>query len=118
MRRTILLVEDDAALRRLYRDELSLAGFDVCEAGNGYEALQCFEGRSIDLVVLDLLLPMFSGHVVRAEIAAHAPNVPIIVVTGTTESVPGAAEVLRKPVSEPELVAAIRRNLVARDVGT
>ena len=78
VRRTILIVEDDPALRRLYREALSLAGFGVCEAGNGYEALQCLEGHKIDLVVLDLMLPMFSGHVVRAEIAAQAPNIPTV----------------------------------------
>ena len=112
VRRTILIVEDDPALRRLYRDALSFAGFGVCEAGNGYEALQCLEGYKIDLVILDLMLPMFSGHVVRAEIAAHAPNIPIIVVTGSPEQAPaGVAHVLRKPVTTDRLLAVVRKHL-------
>lgn len=111
MRPTILVVEDDLALRRLYRDALSLAGFDVCEAGNGYEALQCLDSHQIELVVLDLMLPLFSGHVVRAEIAAQAPRIPIIVVTASAEPVPNVTQVLRKPLSPDDLVDAVKRNL-------
>ena len=111
MRPTILVVEDDLALRRLYRDALSMAGFDTCEAGNGYEALQCLDTHRIDLVILDLMLPLFSGHVVRAEIAAQVPAIPIVVVTGSPEGVPNVAQVLRKPVSPDQLVDTVRRHL-------
>ena len=111
MRPTILVVEDDLALRRLFRDALSLAGFDICEAGNGYEALKCLDSRRIDLVVLDLMLPFFSGHVVRAEIAAQAPGIPIVVVTGSAETVAGVAQVLRKPVTPDQLVDSVRKHV-------
>ena len=113
---TILIVEDNTDLRRLYRDALSLAGFKTCEAANGYEALQCLEHQKIDLVVLDVVLPLYSGHVVRAELAAQAPGIPIIVVTGTDDPVPNVSAVMRKPVSPDQLVHAVRRHLRQRDV--
>ena len=110
-RRTILIVEDHTDLRRFYRDALSLEGFEISEADSGYQALHCLDGNPIDLVVLDLGLPGYNGHVVRAKIAAYAPNVPIIVVTGTEDHVPHVPEVMRKPVMADQLVATVRRHL-------
>ena len=109
---TILIVEDDADLRRMFRTALALAGFDVVEAGNGLDALRVLDSNPPHAVVLDLGLPLMSGEVVRQEIAAHAHtrHVPVIVVTGQ----PGghetleAACVLRKPVSPARLVHVVR----------
>ena len=107
----ILVVEDDADLRALYRTALRLAGYFVQEAGDGFAALRALDADPPDLVVLDLGLPGMSGYVVRQELAAQADtrHIPIVVVTGT----PGPHEgldvdcLLRKPVSPDELVAAV-----------
>lgn len=111
----ILIVEDDDALRRLYRTALRLEGYEVQEAADGLHALQLIDLEPPVLVVLDLNLPMVSGFVVQQDIAAraHTRDIPIIVVTGTTENIDqlNFPCVLRKPVSPDDLVIAVRKCL-------
>ena len=106
--RIILVVEDDAPLRAMYRTALRMAGFYVNEASNGLEALRALDSDPPDLVVLDLGLPIVSGYAVRTEIAAHSHtrNIPVVVVTGTEPDAPlDVPCLLRKPVSPEALVA-------------
>jgi DNA-binding response OmpR family regulator len=116
-RQTILIVEDDEDLRRMFRTTLTLAGFDVTEAGDGLEALQRIDADPPDLVVLDLMLPGVSGVVVYQEIAGQAVNreIPIIVITGSTmlESEMDVACFMRKPIAPERLVEAVRTCLAA-----
>jgi CheY-like chemotaxis protein len=113
--RTILVVEDDAELRYVFRTALSFAGFAVREAGDGYDALRIVDQHPPDLVVLDLLLPTISGMAVQQEIAAQVVtrDIPIVIVTGSTLRVDETqvACVLRKPVMPDALVAAVHRCL-------
>lgn len=101
----------------MFRTTLTLAGFDVMEAGDGLEALQRIDSHPFDLVVLDLLLPGVSGVVVYQEIAAQAVtrHIPIVVITGSTmlESELDVACFLRKPVAPDRLVDAVRNCLAA-----
>ena len=112
----MLIVEDDPALRRMYRTALTLAGYEIVEADDGLPALHFFENRAPDLVVLDLMLPTMSGLIVQQEIAAHAHtrNIPIVIVTGSALSLDhlDVPCVLRKPVSPEDLVEAVRKCLV------
>lgn len=107
----ILIVEDDADLRRLFRTTLTVAGYDVQEAGDGVEALQLVDNDPPDLVVLDLLLRALDGLSVQQELAARAitRHIPIVVVTGSSLDLTGlnVACVLRKPVMPDELVNTI-----------
>ena len=116
-RQTILVVEDDAALRRLFVTALRGAGFTVHEAPNGYEAIHSVEHHRPDLIVLDLLLPGFGGLGVQKEIADRAvtKHIPIVIVTGSTRELDhlSVACVLRKPVDPDELVATVQRCLGA-----
>jgi CheY-like chemotaxis protein len=109
---TVLVVEDDPALRRMYRTALALAGFEVVEADDGLAALHFLDNRAPDVVVLDLMLPTMSGLVVQQEIAAHAHTrrIPIVIVTGSDLSLDhlDVPCVLRKPVSPESLVDAVR----------
>jgi CheY-like chemotaxis protein len=109
---SILIVEDDEDLRRMFRTALALAGYDVTEAGDGLEALQRLDSSPPHLVVLDLLLPGVSGVVVRQEIAAQAltREIPIVVITGSTmlETDLDVACFLRKPVTPDRLVDAVQ----------
>ena len=109
----ILIVEDDVDLRRMFRQALMFAGMDIQEAGNGLEALRVLDSHPPDAVVLDLGLPLISGHVVRDEIAAHSHlrQIPVIIVTGQTGDLShlDAACVLRKPVTPDQLMVTIRR---------
>jgi DNA-binding response OmpR family regulator len=108
---TILVVEDDADLRRLYRTALTLAGFVVHDVSIGLDALRRIDMDPPDLVVLDLMLPDISGLVIRQEIAAHAHtrNIPVVIVTGSTLDLKDIEVpcVLRKPVSPEELVRTV-----------
>ena len=114
---TVLIVEDDPALRRMYRTTLALAGFDVLEADDGLAALHLLDYRPPDVVVLDLMLPTMSGLVVQQEIAAHAHtrNIPIVVVTGSDLSLDhlDIPCVLRKPVTPEALIDAVKSCLAS-----
>jgi DNA-binding response OmpR family regulator len=115
--RTILVVEDDADLRRLYRTALTLAGFIVQDVSIGMDALRRIDAEPPDLIVLDLMLPDISGVVIRQEIAAHAHtrNIPIVIVTGSNLDVRDLEVpcVLRKPVTPEELVRTVQSCLTA-----
>jgi DNA-binding response OmpR family regulator len=115
---TILIVEDDVELRRLFRTALTFSGYRVLEAGDGLEALRVMDSTPVAGVVLDLGLPLVPGQVVLQEVAAraHSHSVPVvIVVTG----LPGPHDelqancVLRKPVTPEKLIATIRECIVA-----
>jgi two-component system response regulator RpaA len=111
----VLVVEDDAALRRLFRTVLALAGFDVEDAADGVEALRLIEARPPDLVVLDLVLQVLDGVSVQQELAARAltRHIPIVVVTGSTIDVDAfnVACVLRKPVLADDLIKTVKQCL-------
>ena len=114
-RQTILVVEDDEDLRRLFRTALVLAGYDVVEAGDGLEALLRIDQAPPDLVVLDIVLPRLSGIAVQQEIAAQAVTrqIPIVVITGSGME-PSEMQVacfLRKPVSPEQLVDVVEQCL-------
>ena len=113
----ILIVEDDADLRRLFRMSLIVAGYDVEEASDGIEALQLVENRTPDLVVLDLVLRVLDGLSVQQELAARAvtQHIPVVIVTGSTLAPGGfnVARVLRKPVMPDELVRTVSMCLAA-----
>ena len=116
-RRTILVVEDDEDLRGLFRTALTLAGYNVVEAGDGMEALRWIDHSPPDLVILDLLLPRISGLVVQQEIAAQAVTrqIPVVVITGSTVA-PEELDVacfLRKPISPDQLLEAVRNCLAS-----
>ena len=111
---SVLIVEDDPALRELYRWALRAAGFAVVAVSDGLEALRHLESAKPDAVVLDLNLPHVSGRDVQQELNAspETRHIPIIVVSGEETDQLNLDDftcVLRKPISTDELVAAVRR---------
>jgi DNA-binding response OmpR family regulator len=114
---TVLVVEDDHAARRMYRTALAFAGFDVIEADDAISALRLLDQRSVDVVVLDLMLPTMSGLAVQQEIAAHAHtrSIPIVIVTGSDISLDHVDVpcILRKPFLPERLVEAVRTCLAS-----
>jgi len=113
----ILIVEDDVDLRRMFKQALTLAGYDAIEAGDGMEALRILDAQLPDAIVLDLGLPVVNGYVVRQEIAAqaHLRQIPVVVVTG----LPGEHTsldvvcVLQKPVSTERLIQTLQSCIAA-----
>ena len=97
----------------MFRSALTMAGFDVREAADGYDALVLLEEGATDLVVLDLRLPRVGGLDVLAEMLSRDMNVPVVVVTaspGDLSHLPVEC-VLKKPVPPEDLVATVNRCL-------
>ena len=117
MPKRILIVEDNADLRRMFRTILSMAGYDVEEAGDGVEALHLVENRLPDLIVLDLVLRALDGLSVQQELASRAVTrrIPIVIVTGSTIDTASldVSCVLRKPVMPDELVRTVKSCLAS-----
>lgn len=117
-RPTVLLVEDDDALRLLYKTALAQAGCDVVEASSGLTALRYLETSRPDAIVLDLIMPGISGFDVRAEVRASTRlrDVPVIVVTAIPrDGLTGydARYILTKPILPLDLVKTVQRCLGA-----
>ena len=109
----ILLVEDDADLRKMYRVALMLGGFAVREAADGLDALMVLDREGADLVVLDLRMPRLTGFDVLADLRARNRHVPVVVVTALPgdHSDLGVECVLKKPTAPETLVETVQRCL-------
>ena len=81
---TILLVDDEASVRDVFRIMLSRKGFTVLTARDGREAIECFEEQSstISVVILDLCMPRMSGEEVFPELLRIRKDIPIILSSG------------------------------------
>jgi PAS domain S-box-containing protein len=110
---TILLIEDDDGVREIARRVLSQAGYTVIEARYGSEALDlAAEHPGIDLVLSDVVMPGLSGPEVVQRLLATRPKVVPLFMSGyapESEGPLGGAELVRKPFTGPDLLAAIRR---------
>lgn len=117
-RGTILMVDDESAVRRPIRQALELVGYTVLEAKDGPEALQLHgNGQRIDLVLLDVKMPGMSGWAVLEELKRRAPSLPVILTSGYTQedsASPGTVApdaYLPKPYDLAELTAQVRQLL-------
>ena len=115
-RHRILIVDEDATVRQLFRAVLALAGFDVETSADGLSALRSIDEARPDLVVLDLTLPRLDGRTVIRELRAnrHTWSIPVVIVTGTDdEYAVRAAGILRKPCSPEQLLQVVNSHLRA-----
>ena len=120
---TVLLAEDDAAVRRYLEVILRRAGYAVVSATNGLEALRLALTSTVDAVVTDALMPHLSGHELCRHLRARPElaRVPIIILSGLdqTNAAPRADEHadarLTKPVRPEEFTDCIARLLATRD---
>jgi DNA-binding response OmpR family regulator len=114
---TVLIVEDDDDLRRMFRNALIFADFEMREAADGHIALIDIEQHRPALIVLDLGLPNINGYIVLQELTAqaHTRNIPVVVVTGqqALTHTQGVACLLRKPVTPDRLVNTVRGCIAA-----
>lgn len=109
----ILVVEDNKEISKILKSYLEKEGYTTSIANDGQEALDCFNNNYYDLIVLDLMLPIYSGEEVLQEIRKTS-SVPIIILSAKTgqESklhglVAGADDYVTKPFSGKELVARV-----------
>ena len=113
-RSVVLVVEDDAAIRRGLVDTLRYAGFDLLECDNGRAAVELALEAEIDLVLLDVMLPGLDGFSVLERLRRSQPTLPVIMVTarGAEEDrvrglTDGADDYVVKPFSAKELLARV-----------
>jgi CheY-like chemotaxis protein len=117
---TILLVEDESAVRRMLREALTRAGYRVREAGDGAEAIQQWGGNieQIDLVVTDIVMPVMNGLKLAEELKTRRPSLKVIFMSGHAEEVIHsqsgsdlAPDILQKPFVPETLVRKVREVL-------
>jgi CheY-like chemotaxis protein len=109
MKKTVLVVDDDAAVRHSVRKVLEGAGYEVAAAADGEEAVVQFVPEQIDLVLLDLNLPLRSGWDVFERLTTRYPFVPVIIITGMpdqyrTALAAGTSALMEKPIDVPALL--------------
>ena len=110
----LLIVDDDPGLRELLTDYLGRNGFRVSSAGDGRGLWAALERETVDLVILDLMLPGDDGLVLCRSLRARSP-IPIIMLTARGDATDrivglemGADDYLTKPFNPRELLARIK----------
>jgi CheY-like chemotaxis protein len=109
---TVLVVEDDRALRGLMVRSLSAKGYRVLEAGDGIEALeQLAASPDIELIVTDIVMPRMNGVELAQQLAASARTRLLFVSAFGPEYTELPASLLEKPFSQAALIAEVDRLL-------
>ena len=122
----IMVVEDDKSTAKLMRAVLTHNGYNVFQAANGQEALEMLDSQHIDLIVLDVMMPVMDGYEFTEQIRRCGNNTPILMVTA--KQLPeekcrgflvGTDDYMVKPVNEEEMLlrikALLRRAQIANE---
>ncbi len=122
----IMVVEDDKSTAKLMRAVLSHNGYKVFQAANGQEALEMLDYQHIDLIVLDVMMPVMDGYEFTEQLRRCGNNTPILMVTA--KQLPeekcrgflvGTDDYMVKPVNEEEMLlrikALLRRAQIANE---
>ena len=109
----ILVVDDEARMRKIIADFLGAKGYRIIEAGDGVEALEKFDEETPDLIILDVMMPRMDGWDTCRAIRKTS-KVPVIMLTARGEEIDelvgfdlGADEYIAKPFSPRILVARV-----------
>jgi two-component system, cell cycle sensor histidine kinase and response regulator CckA len=122
---SVLVVDDELAVRRFACRVLERAGYGVSEAVDGVEALELVKARAggIDVVVSDIVMPRMNGVELMQALLVSAPDVPVILVSGyATEAlaergIATPCSILPKPFSGERLLAEVERCIRRPDGG-
>ena len=114
-RETILLVEDEPAVRQLFSQALSRTGYRVYEARNGQEAIKVFDqhGDAIDLLLTDLRMPFMGGVELARQLRTRRRTLKLLCISGYAGGgeLEFSGDFLAKPFSRDELLAKVREIL-------
>jgi CheY-like chemotaxis protein len=121
---TVLLVEDNDAVRRMAREGLQRAGFEVLEAANGEAALRLAASDldRISLLLTDVIMPVMGGKELAARLRARRPGLKVVFTSGYANdtTIGGAAHAaaafLQKPFSPSQLASLVRDVLASQPV--
>jgi DNA-binding response OmpR family regulator len=122
----IMIVDDDSDITRALKIRLKANHYDTVDAGDGYSAISLAQKEQPDLIILDLGLPCGDGFFVLARLKdiQALSQIPVIVLTGNDQQCnerrvlqAGAAAFFQKPVSNNQLLHAIRATLPATSSG-
>lgn len=114
---TILIADDEERIRRLVSDFLRRDGYTVLQAADGGQAMELIDQRlnTIDLIILDVMMPVYDGWSVLRHIRAKNKEVPVMMLTARTEDTDevfgfdlGADDYITKPFSPIVLSARVR----------
>ena len=118
---SVLVVEDDAALREALTDTLRAAGLNALAAGEASEALRMLESEEIALVISDVQMPGPNGYELLAAIKRRRPDLPVVLMTAYGTIVQavsamreGATDYIVKPFDAQALIEMARRQLAMR----
>ncbi|MGE7770419.1 response regulator transcription factor [Viridibacillus arvi] len=122
---TILVADDDAIIRELVCLFLRNDGFETLEAVDGKEALTVYASKHVDLVVLDIMMPIMDGWTLCKELRRANPDLPLLMLTArgeTWEKVKGfelgTDDYLTKPFDPLELTARVKALLKRYRIGS
>ena len=120
-RAQILVVDDEANLRRVLCAQLQREGYDVHAAADGYEALQILANHHVDVVVTDLRMPGIDGMVLLREAQKIDVDLPVIMITahGSVDNAvealkSGAFDYLTKPFDQTDVQVVVRKAVQTR----
>lgn len=119
---SVLVVDDEDQIRQLIRDTLEQAGYDVQEARNGIQGLECYRAKPTDLVVMDILMPDQDGLESIMTLRREFPASRVIAITGGSDMIGilnfldvakmlGARRTLQKPFDMQTLLEAAKSEL-------
>jgi DNA-binding response OmpR family regulator len=115
---TVLVVDDNKGVLEFLLLLLSKHGLSVIGASNGNECLDIVKSRSVDLIILDVMMPVMDGLQVCDELKKIAPSIPIILLTARDDMMTraaamdlGVSEFVAKPVNNRDLLSRVRTQL-------
>lgn len=124
---TVLVVEDDANVRRYVKEVLARCGYKILTAGNGDDAIEVVrrEEGGVDLLLTDLIMPKMAGDTLVELLKEARPGIKVVFMTGYLEAglsngarIELADGILEKPISPAALAAEIRRVLDEKAKGS
>jgi CheY-like chemotaxis protein len=116
---SILIIDDEEAVRALLRFALEAAGYEVTEAANGHQGLERYRQRPTDLVIVDMLMPVLNGLNMLVDLTREFLDAKVIAISGAggdqnvldVAKLLGARQTFQKPFSMPQLLRAVRYEL-------
>jgi len=116
---SILIIDDEESVRALLRFALEAVGYEVTEAANGRQGLERYRQRPMDLVIVDMLMPVMNGLDMLLELTRQFLHAKVIAISGAgedqnvldAEKLLGARQTVQKPFSMPLLLRAVRYEL-------